>query len=60
MRILTAARGQDGKAARPWRIFEYGRAAALAAALSIASGRRLRDLPGQEIREQMRALGSSL
>ncbi|MFU1928984.1 hypothetical protein ACLQ9J_01315 [Bordetella hinzii] len=60
MRILTVARDKAEKPPGRGGIFEYGRAAALAAALSIASGRRLRDLPGQEIREQMRALGSSL
>lgn len=59
-RCLSAEHEALASARVTAQCFEYGRAAALAAALSIASGRRLRDLPGQEIREQMRALGSSL
>ncbi len=59
-RCLSAEHEALASARVTAQCFEYGRAAALAAVLSIESGRRLRDLPGQEIRERMRALGSNL
>ena len=59
-RCLSAEHEALASARVTAQCFEYGKAAALAAVLSIESGRRLRDLPGQEIRERMRALGSNL
>ncbi|MDF8360612.1 FAD-dependent oxidoreductase [Achromobacter anxifer] len=59
-RCLSAEHEALASARVTAQCFEYGRAAALAAVLSIESGRRLRDLAGGEIRARMLALGSNL
>ncbi|OZI74860.1 FAD-dependent oxidoreductase [Bordetella genomosp. 12] len=59
-RCLSAEHEALASARVTAQCFEYGRAAALAAVLSLQTTRRLRDIPGEEIRAAMRQLGSSL
>jgi len=59
-RCLSAEHEALASARVTAQCFEYGRAAAVAAILSLDSGRRLRDIPGQEVRKAMQALGSTL
>jgi hypothetical protein len=59
-RCLSAEHEALASARVTAQCFEYGRAAAVAAVLSLDTGRRFRDIPGEEVRAAMRKLGSSL
>jgi len=59
-RCLSAEHEALASARVTAQCFEYGRAAAVASVLSLDTGRPFRDIPGQEIREVMRKLGSAL
>lgn len=59
-RCLSAEHEALASARVTAQCFEYGRAAAVAAILSLDGDRRLRDIPGVEVRAAMRALGSAL
>ena len=59
-RCLSAQHEALASARVTAQCFEYGRAAAVAAVLSLDTGRRLRDIPGEEVRGKMRELGSAL
>ncbi|ALM85904.1 FAD-dependent oxidoreductase [Bordetella sp. N] len=59
-RCLSAEHEALASARVTAQCFEYGRAAAVATILSLDSGRRLRDIPGEEVRAEMVKLGSAL
>lgn len=59
-RCLSAEHEALASARVTAQCFEYGRAAAVAAMLSLDTDRRFRDIPGEEVRAAMRKLGSAL
>lgn len=59
-RCLSAEHEALASARVTAQCFEYGRAAAVAAVLSLDTDRQFRDIPGEEVRAAMRKLGSAL
>jgi len=59
-RCLSAEHEALASARVTAQCFEYGHAAGQAALLSLATGRRFRDIPGEEIRAHMARHGSAL
>lgn len=59
-RCLSAEHEALASARVTAQCFEYGRAAAVAALLSLQRGKKFRDIPGEDVRAEMVKLGSAL